>query len=710
MAFSIEQFVLNLSATRLVSPEEILTLQRVLQAEKTPHTADDLGRLLVQSGKLTPYQAAVLCQGQTHGLILGEYIVLDILGRGGMGVVFKARHRRMDRVVALKTLPSTMKPETIQRFYREVKAAARLSHPNIVTAYDAGEQDGTHYLVMELVEGSDLSALVKKHGPMTLRSAIDCTLQAARGLQYAHSMGVVHRDVKPSNLLLDRRGIIKILDMGLARINENFGRAAQGIVEASDLTGTGQIMGTIDYMSPEQAEDMRTADHRSDIYSLGCTLFYVLTRRPVFGGDTIMKRILAHRNEPVPSLVELRPDCPETFDAVLQRMMAKRPEDRHQTMDEVIADIEAHLPSADAAPPIASESGEPGTMNLWLESLVQPAGARKTFDGRSLETDGLHVIEPPPLPPPLSQKTLGIDSGRIGTDQSSLRMKKRRKAGPAISRRTRWILAAAALAILLVVGAVLGLSAGARQAIRGLFASQPAVDDDQAATASKPKPEEKPAAKVKTAADWDAAWTQTEAAADRWLEERQFGEALREYKLLSNRFPGGVYRQRCDEGIRRVETAADEAYVRLEKRVRPRLERHEFAEARAALQPAFKRFGEVRAAERAAALLAEIDAAEKKSPAAAKPVAEKPSEKPPQRPPEPLLSPEQLRQQQLDAQYAEAMQPLDGLVRTWDFRAALDESQKVRFDVPALTARLAERREQIRRLADFKDRLVAGVN
>ena len=147
---------------------------------------------------------------------------LDILGKGGMGVVFRARHRLMDRVVALKMLSmAAIKPDTVQRFFREVKAAARLSHPNIVTAYDAGEHAGTHYLVMEYVVGRDLAAIVKEKGPLPLRQAIDYVQQAARGLEFAHKHGVVHRDVKPSNLLLDQEGVVKILDMGLARLNEN---------------------------------------------------------------------------------------------------------------------------------------------------------------------------------------------------------------------------------------------------------------------------------------------------------------------------------------------------------------------------------------------------------------------------------------------------------------------------------------------------------
>src|SRR5271165_4547699 len=177
---------------------------------------------------------------------------------------------------------------------------------------------------MEYVVGRDLAAIVKEKGPLPLRQAIDYVQQAARGLDFAHKHGVVHRDVKPSNLLLDQEGVVKILDMGLARLNENLVETP----EAMELTGTGQILGTVDYMSPEQAEDVRSADERSDIYSLGCTLFYLLTRRPVFGGETVLKRILRHRDDPIPSVAELRPDCPESLDAAIQRMLAKQPDHR----------------------------------------------------------------------------------------------------------------------------------------------------------------------------------------------------------------------------------------------------------------------------------------------------------------------------------------------------------------------------------------------
>ncbi len=273
---------------------------------------------------------------------MGNYVILDRLGTGGMGQVFKARHRKMDRIVAIKMLPpdTLRSADALKRFLREVKAVARLSHPNIVTAYDADEAKGVHFLVMEYVEGENLSALVKRNGPLPIEQAAVCMLQAARGLEYAHSEGIIHRDIKPSNLLLDRRGSIKILDMGLARIEESVEPDATPV---EDLTQSGYVMGSVDYMSPEQGFDLRTTDHRSDIYSLGATLHYLLTGRPMYRSNTLVKRILAHRDHPLPSLRCRAPDVPEVIDATFQRMVAKRPEDRQQSMGEVIAALEAWL-------------------------------------------------------------------------------------------------------------------------------------------------------------------------------------------------------------------------------------------------------------------------------------------------------------------------------------------------------------------------------
>jgi serine/threonine protein kinase len=278
------------------------------------------------------------------GSILGNYVVLEKLGEGGMGTVLKAQHRRMERIVALKVLhgDATRSPANVRRFQTEVRAAARLVHPNIVNALDADEAAGCHFLVMEYVDGMVLSELLGRSGPLPIRDAVNYTLQVAYGLSYAHSEGVVHRDIKPGNLLLDKRGNIKILDMGLARMEETAAAIAEK--EAPDsLTKAGQVLGTLDYMSPEQAEDAHQVDHRTDVYSLGCTFFRLLTGRPPYKGKTIVNKIVAHKDQPIPSLVEARAGVPSDLDAVFRRMVAKRPEDRYQSMNELILDLEMFL-------------------------------------------------------------------------------------------------------------------------------------------------------------------------------------------------------------------------------------------------------------------------------------------------------------------------------------------------------------------------------
>ena len=290
---------------------------------------------LVADGHITEFQATKFREGKASDIYFGDYVVVDKLGQGGMGTVLLARHRRMERQVAIKILPVTVleSKDAVARFYQEVKVAAQLTHPNIVVAYDAGEHHGFHYLVMEYVPGHDLAEVLAQLGPIPTPMALDYIAQAAKGLEYAHRKGVVHRDIKPSNLLLNDEGIIKILDMGLARVGSSINQ------EVTQLTTTGQVMGTVEYMSPEQAEDTRQADIRSDIYSLGCTLYRLLTGRSPFSRDTVVKTILAHRGDPIPEITTGLPD-EDLVNQLFQKMVAKKPEDRFQTVSALIDAID----------------------------------------------------------------------------------------------------------------------------------------------------------------------------------------------------------------------------------------------------------------------------------------------------------------------------------------------------------------------------------
>ena len=329
------------------------------QMPSTPKTAEEFAKLLVNAGQLTRYQARTVHQGHGAELVFDQYVLLDKIGAGGMGQVYLARHSRMKRKVAIKVLPPDAMDDdaTVQRFQREVEAAAQLAHPNIVTSFDAGEANGKHYFVMEYVKGIDLHSRVKKQGPFSPARAVDCIRQAAEGLKYAHSRGIVHRDIKPANLLLAEDGTVKILDMGLARFDNGLAPPLDkggpgGVSEQAGLTGTGAIMGTVDYMSPEQALDTRSADARSDIYSLGCTLHYLLTGQPVYTGDTLMKRLLAHREADAPALTaQFTPASPElhwdkALNDVFQKMVAKDIKSRFQTMEDVLSAL-AEIPLPD---------------------------------------------------------------------------------------------------------------------------------------------------------------------------------------------------------------------------------------------------------------------------------------------------------------------------------------------------------------------------
>ena len=341
-----------------------------------------------QIDRLTKKDAAA-CGPES--LVLGDYVLLDPLGKGGMGIVYRARHRRMDRLVALKTLTdrATGSDDSVQRFQREVRAAARLSHPNIVAAYDAGEHNGTHYLVMELVDGIDLARLVRQSGPLNASRAVDYVRQAAAGFACAHAQGIIHRDIKPQNLLVDRKQHVRILDMGLARlnpINAAANPASSPTGEQTELTQSGVIMGTVDFMSPEQATNTRNANERSDIYSLGCTLYFLLTGRAMFDGETCMERLLAHYQDSRPSLVTSVSKIPPALEAVFARMTARQPADRYASMDDVAEALEAVQSSfgllcgnASSASSVNSKSNGGTNPGISSEALFEAELPEPTF-------------------------------------------------------------------------------------------------------------------------------------------------------------------------------------------------------------------------------------------------------------------------------------------------------------------------------------------
>lgn len=277
-----------------------------------------------------------------------RYRILGELGGGGMGMVYRAEHRLMNRVVAIKIINGEFvkHPHAVDRFRREVQAAAKLSHPNIVTAHDAEQAGDLHLLVMEYVDGTDLASIVKQSGPFSVESACQYIIEAASGLQHAHQKRMVHRDIKPHNLMLTKDGHIQVLDFGLAgliadsdppesSISRNSQEFGAGHLSADQLTGFGAVMGTPDYMSPEQAVDAHSADIRADIYSLGCTFYFLLTGRPPFQGSSTVEKIRAHVESSPTPLHEVDPQIPEKLSAVAVKMMARDPANRFQTPEQV---------------------------------------------------------------------------------------------------------------------------------------------------------------------------------------------------------------------------------------------------------------------------------------------------------------------------------------------------------------------------------------
>jgi serine/threonine protein kinase len=279
----------------------------------------------------------------------GQYDLLGILSNSPTGAIWKARHRVMGRVVALKVLTSQAAAtvDFCERFLRKTKILSQLSHPNLVAAYEAGREGDTYYLVMEYVDGQNMTAMLKARGPLPIEEAVRYLLQAAQGLAYAHQHGVCHRDIKPGNLMVDRSGVVKVVGFGMAHIESD---SAVGTGGDEGLTQQGQILGTYDYMPPEQAVDSRTVDPRCDVYSLGCTLCALLIGRPPYAGKSITAQILAHQSTPIPFLRMVRSDVPEWLDRVFEKMLAKRPEDRWQSMEEVIAALSAGAAQWQASP------------------------------------------------------------------------------------------------------------------------------------------------------------------------------------------------------------------------------------------------------------------------------------------------------------------------------------------------------------------------
>lgn len=359
-----DTFLQNLRISKLLTNQQFRVAVDKLGSVRDSR---EMAKALASWKLLTKFQARMLLVGRNSGFFIGPYRILDQLGQGGMGRVYKAVHQTMNRTVALKVLsPSLLNTERAHRlFQREVEAAAQLHHPNIVMAFDANESAGRHYLAMEYVDGPNLELYVRKNGPLPVGLACEVIFQAANGLAHAQERGMVHRDIKPANLLMQQEPgaeviQVKILDFGLARFHK-----VEQDTSRSIETPHNTVMGTPDFVSPEQARSLHDVDIRADLYSLGCTFYYLLTGKVPFPGGNTVDKLIRHTSE-IPELVEdLRKGIPKAVANIVRKLMEKDREDRYQTPDEVM----------DALVPFAA----PGNLD-WLKAANPPASERSDIE------------------------------------------------------------------------------------------------------------------------------------------------------------------------------------------------------------------------------------------------------------------------------------------------------------------------------------------
>ncbi|HZZ81078.1 MAG TPA: serine/threonine-protein kinase [Gemmataceae bacterium] len=408
MEFKVENLCGFLIRSKLMTPQEMQAMRQRWQSEaKDPASVPAFLKWLVARNYTTEYQAGLLGRGHVDDFFLGDYKILERIGRGRMAGVYKAVHNS-GQIVAIKVLPPSRAKNghLLARFQREARLAVKLKHPNVVRAYQLGESRGVHYLVMEYLEGEPLDEVLQRRKKLPPGEAVRLIHQALLGLQHIHERGMVHRDLKPSNLMLvpapvrndhetTAKSSIKILDIGLAR--EFFDENSPDAVEKAELTGEGVLLGTPDYLAPEQARDPRAIDIRADIYSLGCTLYHLLCGQPPFPDKNILNQMIRHATETPKPITDFNSAIPEGLSQIVAWMMAKQPAQRYPTPARAASAMDAFLMvTADSAKPV-EETPQMRRYLTWLE-MTEP-----------IPPEGDVTLPPPEIvPPPKSKSSSNI--------------------------------------------------------------------------------------------------------------------------------------------------------------------------------------------------------------------------------------------------------------------------------------------------------------
>ena len=466
---------------RLIRKSGIVEETRVNQfliGKAIDPTADarPLTEEMVSAGLLTHFQAEQLLQGKWRGFTIGQYRYLERIGVGGMGQVFLCEHTQTKERVAIKVLPPSKaeQPAALGRFYREARAAAALHHPNLVRTHEIDQDGEYHFIVMDYVAGTNLLELIKRFGPMDIARATSYVHQVAQALDFAFRNKIIHRDVKPGNILIDEQGVARLLDLGLARFINDHGDPLT--LKYDDKI----VLGTADYVAPEQIENSHAVDTRADLYALGSTFYFLLAGHPPFPTGTVSQKLLWHRTrEPAP-LREVRPEVPERLAAILEKMMRKDPAERYQTPAQLLSDLEALLPAsvplpgqeempklspAAAAPPncdprpAKESSGHegPGPDTLHAASSTTPATLLARPQGLPAHESDSWGLHEPCAPATASTRALSSETDRIPTRE---RMPPRRarhthptggsKSAPPPARSVPWGLIGAIVVIVLI--------------------------------------------------------------------------------------------------------------------------------------------------------------------------------------------------------------------------------------------------------------------